>query len=437
MTDRLDNPELDRLVETLNRAGSGRDDGPLGDSAEDRPAWSATGAAAPSEPHLPLGSRLEEVGHGVLRQALRAMAAARASDLLVLRGLPWIVRIDGQLRPLDTSLDPPAEVGALFTSHLDSRHRRLLLEKGATDFTLRIDSEESTDDAARRSETPRLSSGPDRGSTWRFRVNLHRQRGELAASVRSLPQQVPSLGELNLPASLASLADLHQGLIVVCGPTGSGKTSTLAALVGEINRRRSAHIITIEDPVEYRHAHDRSVVEQIEIGRDTPSCAEALRSALRQDPDVILVGEMRDLETISTAITAGETGHLILSTLHTRDAVQSIHRMVDVFPQGSQEQIRHQLSLSLQTILSQQLVPRADGRGRVPAIEILHATYPVRHHIRKQTLEKLYNEIVLGKRHGMMTFEQSLAHLVERGEITREEAQARARRPEEIESLLR
>ena len=225
---------------------------------------------------------------------------------------------------------------------------------------------------------------------------------------------MPSLASLNLPPALAELVKPSRGLILVCGPTGSGKSSTLAAMVGEINRSRTSHIITIEDPIEYEHRSIRSVIEHVEVGRDARSFHDALRASLRQDPDVILVGEMRDLETVATALTAAETGHLVLSTLHTNDAQQAVHRVVDVFPPAQQSQIRHQLALSLHAIVVQQLVPRADGRGRVPAIELLLANYPVRHHIRSDDLQKLYNEITIGKRHGMIAMEESLALLVRR-----------------------
>jgi len=254
----------------------------------------------------------------------------------------------------------------------------------------------------------------------------------------SAPARLPDLGfPRALEEEIRRATGQDAGLVLVCGPTGSGKTSTLAALVGEINRNRAAHILTIEDPVEYELPNQRSIVEQVEIGLDAPSFASALRAALRQDPDVILVGEMRDLETVATALTAAETGHLILSTLHTSDVVQAVHRIVDVFPPGQQAQIRQQLALCLNAIVFQQLIPRADGNGRVPAIELLLATYPVRHHIRSQTLQKLYNEITLGKAQGMISFEDSLATLVREGAITLEEARVRTAKPDELESLLR
>jgi twitching motility protein PilT len=275
------------------------------------------------------------------------------------------------------------------------------------------------------------------GSAWRFRVNVHRQRGEVASAVRALPSEIPTLASLNLPPVLAELVKPSRGLVLVCGPTGSGKSSTLAALVGEINANRTSHIVTIEDPIEYEHRSLRSAIEHIEVGRDTRSFHEALRSAMRQDPDIILVGEMRDLETVATALTAAETGHLVLSTLHTNDAQQAVHRMVDVFPPAQQSQIRHQLALALHAIVVQTLVPRADGRGRVPAIELLLANYAVRYHIRSDNLQKLYNEITLGKRQGMISLEESLALLVRQGAVDVEEARMRASQPEAFESFVR
>jgi twitching motility protein PilT len=228
-----------------------------------------------------------------------------------------------------------------------------------------------------------------------------------------------------------------RGLVLVCGPTGSGKSTTLAALVGEINRGEPRHVICIEDPVEYEHRNGASVIEQIEIGRDATTFAGALRAALRQDPDVILVGEMRDLETVSTALTAAETGHLILATLHTSDAAQAVHRIVDVFPPVQQAQIRQQLALSLNAIVVQQLVPRSDGKGRAVAVELLLANQAIRNHIRNEKLQQFATEITLGKRTGMVSFEDSLARLVQDGIITREDARNRATHVEELESLLR
>jgi twitching motility protein PilT len=225
--------------------------------------------------------------------------------------------------------------------------------------------------------------------------------------------------------------------VLVCGPTGSGKTTTLASLVEIINHTETRHIVTIEDPVEFEHRNAKSVIEQIEIGRDAPSFASALRAALRQDPDVILVGEMRDLETVSIALTAAETGHLILSTLHTSDAAQAIHRIIDVFPPQQQAQIRLQLALSLNAVVIQQLIPRADDNARAVAVEVLLANQPVRNHIRSGKLEQFATEITMGRRQGMISFEQSLVRLVRDGLITMDDARNRAARLDELESLMR
>jgi twitching motility protein PilT len=248
---------------------------------------------------------------------------------------------------------------------------------------------------------------------------------------------VPTLPQLRLPPSLAELVKPQRGLVLVCGPTGSGKSTTLAALVGEVNRNESRHIITIEDPIEYEHRNAKSIIEQVEIGRDAPSFASALRASLRQDPDLILVGEMRDLETVATALTAAETGHLILSTLHTSDAAQAIHRIVDVFPPAQQTQIKQQLALSLNAIVVQHLIPRSDNQGRAVAVEVLLANHAVRNHIRNEKLQNLPTEITLGKRQGMIALEDSLASLVRDGFITAEDARVRSSRPDELDSLLR
>jgi twitching motility protein PilT len=265
---------------------------------------------------------------------------------------------------------------------------------------------------------------------------VHQERGHTAASIRRLPIHIPTLAQLNLPPSLAELTKPSRGLVLVCGPTGSGKSTTLAALIGEINRTHAKHIITIEDPLEYEHRNSKSLVEQIEIGKDAATFAGALRSALRQDPDVILVGEMRDLETISIALTAAETGHLIFSTLHTSSPAQSINRIVDVYPSNQQTQIYKQISLSLNAVLHQKLLPRANGRGVVPAAELLLANIAVRHQIRLGKLEGLHNEITLGKRQGMFSFDDSLRDLVSAGLISRDEALARANDPDELRKAL-
>jgi twitching motility protein PilT len=432
MTERLHDAELDRLVHELNHP----EPGARAAGEREGPASAAGEVAVPAEGELPEAPAagglhldlpaLAEVEEGeALDRLLVALVRTGASDLHLVAGLPPVARVDGRLVRLEESALDGDDLARLLAPHLGERSRRSLEARGYADFSLQL--------APGRAPA---GDGGAAGRAWRFRVNLHRQRGGLAAAVRALPREIPTLARLNLPESLAELVRPRRGLVLVCGPTGAGKSTTLAALVGEINRGQSAHVITIEDPVEYEHPAASSVVEQIEIGRDARSFAEALRAALRQDPDVILVGEMRDLETVRIALTAAETGHLVLATLHTHDSAQAVQRIVDVFPGDQQAQIRHQLSLSLHAILSQQLVPRADRRGRVPAVELLLATHPVRHLIRNDQVQKLYNEITLGKRQGMTSLEESLARLVAAGVIEAEEARIRTPRPQELDSLL-
>jgi twitching motility protein PilT len=381
-------PELDQLVRSLNEERS-----------VEEPVLQAWPPAL-----VPSGNPIEPL--------LVEMTRLGASDLLIIAGAPPIFRVAGRLAPAEAAPFAADELPPLFASLLTTRVQERMEADGAADFSLRM-------------------------GVTRFRVNLHRQRGTLAAAIRALPTQIPTLNDLLLPSSLAELVKPSSGLVLICGPTGSGKSTTLAALVGEINRTSKKHIITIEDPIEYEHRNGESVIEQVEVGRDAPSFAAALRAALRQDPDVILVGEMRDLDTVATALTAAETGHLILSTLHTADAVQAIHRIIDVFPPGQQTQIRHQLAMSLNAIVSQQLMIRADGKGRVVATELLLANLPVRNHIRTDKLQNLMTEITLGKRQGMISLEDSLARLVRERMISVDDARVRSRRPDELESLLR
>jgi twitching motility protein PilT len=419
-------PELERLVDQLNRgdavAAAAAATGvprlePLPVEPDEDVGWPA--AAKPVVDPSPTAgaSGGDDPLEGLLAEAVRR----GASDLLLVPGSPPSVRVDGRLGPLAGVPLAPDALEGLFAPHLSDRQRHALHDEGTIDLTLRFGTR----------------AGGDEREGWRFRVNLHRQRGVLAAALRALPRRIPTLEDLNLPASLADLVAPSRGLVLVCGPTGAGKSSTLAALVGHLNRTRAAHVITIEDPIEYEHASRLCLVEQVEVGIDAPSFAAALRAGLRQDPDVILVGEMRDLETVATALTAAETGHLILATLHTNDVVQAVHRIVDVFPAEQQAQIRHQLALCLHAIVAQQLLPRRDRPGRVPVVEVLTGTYAVRNHIRNQHLHRLYNEVTLGKRHGMSSFEESLTRLVRAGVITTEEARIRSTHPEELESLLR
>jgi len=489
MSEHLRDPDLDRLVHELNRRaelerpGSAEAEDDLGEEGFSGATGSVPAAESvtatpvpPSMPAVPEKSALRaprakrppapiaedpgleraeaaawldqlpepparaslEAGEALGRLLAEALRRG-ASDLLLLAGLPPVFRIDGRLKRGDAAALEADAVAQLFQSQLASRVRREIAERGAADFSLRLA-------GTAAAPAPSAALAPDAGGdlldatlapAGRFRVNLHRQRGQLAASVRTLPRDIPTIASLNLPPAFAELVKPSRGLVLICGPTGSGKSSTLAAMIGEINRGRTAHIITIEDPVEYLHKDKKSLISQREVGFDTLSFGKALTSALRQDPDVILVGEMRDLETMATAISAAETGHLVLATLHSNDAVQSVHRIVDVFPSSQQAQIRQQLALSLHAIVAQQLVPRADGRGRIPAIELMLATFPVRHHIRSDKLEKLYNEITLGKRQGMTSFEESFAQLVREGRIELEEARVRASHPEELDTRLR
>ncbi|HEX6640785.1 MAG TPA: PilT/PilU family type 4a pilus ATPase [Thermoanaerobaculia bacterium] len=392
-------PQLEALVRELNDAGA-----PTDESRAILPWPSAS---------VPEGNALEAL--------LIEVAQRGASDLLIVAGTPPVFRIGGRLTKTTDALLSTEDIHGLFATVITARLREKIENDGSADFSIRLS---------------RSASEEDRRA-WRFRVNVHRQRGTLAASIRALPTEVPTLPQLRLPPALAELVKPQRGLVLVCGPTGSGKSTTLAALVGEVNRNEARHIITIEDPIEYEHRNAKSIIEQVEIGRDAPSFASALRASLRQDPDVILVGEMRDLETVATALTAAETGHLILSTLHTSDAAQAIHRIVDVFPPAQQTQIKQQLALSLNAIVVQHLIPRSDNQGRAVAVEVLLANHAVRNHIRNEKLQNLATEITLGKRQGMISLEDSLASLVRDGAITPEDARVRSSRPDELDSLLR
>jgi twitching motility protein PilT len=270
----------------------------------------------------------------------------------------------------------------------------------------------------------------------RFRVNCYYQREALSAAFRLIPHEIKSLEELGLPPSLHMLAEKPRGLVLVTGPTGSGKSTTLAAVIDEINRTRADHILTVEDPVEFLHKNKRCLVNQREIGVDATSFAEGLRGALRQDPDVILVGEMRDLETIATAMTAAETGHLVFGTLHTQSAPSTVDRIIDVFPAEQQEQIRVQIAGTLQGVVTQALLPTADGQGRVAALEILLPDDAVRNLIRQAKVEQIYSVMQTNTGRGMQTLEQALVDLIARGIVTQEVAMARSSRPDQLLGLL-
>ncbi|MGH9457664.1 MAG: type IV pilus twitching motility protein PilT [Thermoanaerobaculia bacterium] len=358
---------------------------------------------------------LEGSAGTALRRLLFEADRRGATDVLLVPGAPPVVRVAGRLERLGEDMLADGDVDAMFRPLLTPDTRRTFEAGAPVDLALRIAGE---------------------GEPLRYRLNLHRQRGVVAASLRRIHARIPTLAELNLPRELADVIEPVRGLVLVCGPTGSGKSTTLAAMIGEINAKRSCHIVTIEDPIEYEHRHGRSIVEQVEVGRDVPDFATALRAALRQDPDVILVGEIRDADTAATALAAAETGHLILATLHTNDVVQSIHRLVDIFPPERHAQVRQQLSFCLNAIVCQQLVAATDGK-LVPVVELLLPNDAVRTHIRTGHLQNLYNELTLGQRSGMVTFEKSLARLVESGRLPLAEARRRASRPEELDSILR
>ena len=349
---------------------------------------------------------------GRLEGWLAQLVARRGSDLLLVADAPPAVRRDADFQFLDAEKLTGPEIERAVLPALSAAARRAYREKWNADGSLR------------------------RGSQ-RFRVNLHRERGRAAAAIRALPAEPPTLSSLGLPDEVARLARLPRGLVLVTGPTGSGKTTTLAALVGEINRSSARHVVTIEDPIEYEHAHRSSVVEQVEIGTDAPDFASALRAALRQAPDVLVIGEMRDPETMSIALAAAETGHLVLSTLHSSDTAGAVARLADSFPPERQGTVRQEIAMSIAAILSQHLLPRADGRGRVVAVELLLATDGARQHIRKNALHHLHQEIAIGRRIGASSLEQSLARLVKEGLVDAAEARARAPHAEEFDSYLR
>ena len=341
---------------------------------------------------------------------LRAMAEQGASDLLLVAGAPPIIRVDGRVRPLSDGPLDGLDIEDIVLPALASHARRLYREGGIADASYRMQ------------------------AVGRFRINLHRERGRAAAAIRLLPPRVPRLASLGLPAQIEQLATVPRGLVLVGGPTGSGKSTTLAALVDEINRRECRHIVTIEDPVEYEHTHQRSVVEQVEIGVDAPDFPTALRAALRQAPDVIVVGEMRDPETMRIALAAAETGHLVLSTVHTTDVASTVSRIADSFPSERQNTIRQELAMALAAVLTQTLIPRVGG-GVTPAAELLMISYGARQHIRRNALQHLHQEITITRRHGSFTLEESLADLVRAGALEWRDAHGRAIHAEEFEQL--
>ncbi|MDP8911732.1 MAG: type IV pilus twitching motility protein PilT [Actinomycetota bacterium] len=344
---------------------------------------------------------------------LERTVALDASDLHLTVGSAPAVRVRGHLQRLDGT--PPLsgdDTRQLIYRILSSEQQKQLEVKRQLDLSHSI---------------PGVA---------RFRVNVFFQRESLGAAFRLIPAELKTLEELRLPASLRQLTEKPRGMVLVTGPTGSGKSTTLAALIDEINRTRSDHILTIEDPVEFIHRHKRCIVNQREIGPDATGFGDALRAALRQDPDVILLGEMRDLETIATALTAAETGHLVFGTLHTQSAPSTVDRIIDVFPAQQQEQVRIQIAGTLQGIVTQTLLPTADGAGRVAALEILLPDDAVRNLIRQGKVEQIYSVMQTNTGRGMQTMEQALAELTVRGVITKEAALSRSSRPDQLDGLL-
>jgi twitching motility protein PilT len=345
---------------------------------------------------------------------LERMVARGASDLHITTASSPAIRVNGRLERLeDVQRLSHEDTQRLLYRVLSTEQQKQLEIKRQLDFSYSI---------------PGLA---------RFRVNVYYQRESLGAAFRMVPAELKTLDDLGLPSQLHELAKKPRGLVLVTGPTGSGKSTTLAAIIDEINRTRDDHIITIEDPIEFLHRHKRCLVNQREIGPDAISFSEALLGALRQDPDVILLGEMRDLETISTALTAAETGHLVFGTLHTQDAPSTVDRLIDVFPPAQQEQIRIQIASTLQAVVTQTLVPTVDGQSRIPAVEILYPDDAVRNLIRQAKVEQIYSIMQTGTQRGMQTLEQALADLVMRGKISQETAVTRSSRPEQFLGLLK
>lgn len=334
----------------------------------------------------------------------------KASDLLISAGAPPILRINGHLYRSKTDPLTPEQTRKLITDMLSEEQLSHFEKHKELDFSLAV------------------------GRKHRFRVNVYLQKQAVTAALRPIPSAIPTIAELGLPAGVADLAKEKQGLVLVTGPTGHGKTTTQAALIDTVNNERACHVITIEDPIEYVHAHKRSIVDQREVGSDTLGFATALKYVLRQDPDVILIGEMRDLETIKAALTAAETGHLVFATLHTNDAIQTVDRIIDVFPGHEQQQIRFQLSMALLAIVSQRLLPRADNAGRVLACEVLRNNSAIANLIREGKTHQVYSVVETSVRDGMQTMDRSLKQLYERGLITRDEALMNMRNRKELEN---
>jgi twitching motility protein PilT len=348
-----------------------------------------------------------------MRDLLVAMAERNASDLHITSGTPPTLRVHGHLMPLEYPPLTPDQTKALAYSLITTEQRERFEANHELDFSYGITG---------------LS---------RYRVNVYQQKNAVGIAIRSIPHQPKTFEELGLPAEICNnLINKTKGLILVTGPTGHGKTTTMAAMIDKINKTRDVHIVTVEDPLEYLHDHQKALVNQREIGQDTHSFPAALKYVLRQDPDVVLIGEMRDLETIQAALTIAETGHLTFATLHTNSCAQSIDRIIDVFPPHQQSQVRAQLALVLEAVFNQLLIPRKDGRGRMLAMEILVATPAIRNMIREEKVHQIYSAMQAGQKFAMQTMNQALANVYLRGQITRQEAISRSLYPDELLRLI-
>ena len=355
-------------------------------------------------------TRLQESAE--LKNWLSELISRGGSDLLLVPDAPASIRVEGAVSAIGDKPLSGEEIEEAVVPSMAAHAREEYQQYGIADSSYRVE------------------------GLGRFRINLHRERGRAAATLRALPSKVPALEELRLPPGVGALAGLQRGLVIIGGATGSGKTTTLAALVNEINQRDARHIVTIEDPIEYEHVHNRSIIEQVEIGVDAPDFPTALRAAMRQAPDVIVVGEMRDSETARIALSAAETGHLVFTTLHTTDAASTVSRIADSFPQERQHTVRAEMAMALAAMLTQTLLPRRNG-GRVPAAELLMVGYGARQHIRKNALQHLHQEITITRKQGSFSLEESLAQLVFQQELTREEAMTRALHPDDLDTLLK
>ena len=365
-----------------------------------------------SELNLTVTARQDSVPDAsAITSWLGAVREAEGSDLLLVAGAPPVVRASGRLLRLSDGVLASEEVELSVATFLPRRLEDRYRAGEAVDLAFTL---------------PRLG---------RFRMNLHRERGRAAAAIRALPMRIPKLQELRFTHDIEKLARLPRGLVLIGGPTGSGKTTTLAALVEDINTREGRHIITVEDPIEYEHRHGRSIVEQVEIGVDASDFPTALRSAVRQAPDVIVVGEMRDPETMRIALTAAETGHLVFATVHTTDVAAAVARITDAFPSQRQNAVRQELAMAIAAVLTQSLVSSRQG-GLVPVAELLMVSYGARQHVRKNALQHLNQEITMTRKAGSFTFEESLARLVQNNAIERADALLRAAHPEELDLLL-